>query len=91
MPYPYYEGVKSRLIFELPSVASGHRREYKVLKFDFDETGDEWAKYDPNGKRRINLKPSSRGTEEALNTLAKQGFVVRDLFVSDELGILLER
>jgi hypothetical protein len=91
MPYPYAEGLKLQLIFELPSVVSDQRREYKVLKFDFDVTGDEWSKNDPKGKRRISLKPTSRSTEEALNGLAKQGFVVRDLFVSDQLGILLER
>ena len=91
MPYPRWEGVKSRLIFELPPVASGQRREYKVLKVDFDETGDAWAKNDPSGKRHISLTPSSKGAEEAMNSLAKQGFVVRDLFVSDKVSILLER
>jgi hypothetical protein len=91
MPYPSSEGVKAWLIFELPSAAGGQRREYRVLKFDFDVTADAWSKSDPNGKRRVGLTAPSKGTEEALNSLAKQGFVVRDLFVSDKVSVLLER
>jgi len=39
----------------------------------------------------IDLTPSSKETMKMLNSLAKDGFLVKDLFVSDKVSVLLER
>jgi thiazole synthase ThiGH ThiG subunit len=79
------------LIFEQPSVDPGKRREYRVLKVEFQET-ENFA----DQKMDIDLTPSSKETIKTLNSLVKEGFVVRDLFVSDDVladkaSVLLER
>jgi hypothetical protein len=72
-------------------VEARKRREYRVLKVEFQET-ENFAEQ----KVDIDLTPSSKETIKTLNSLVKEGFVVRDLFVSDDLAarrasVLLER
>jgi hypothetical protein len=85
--YPNIDGTMQQLIFELPA-AGGAPREYKVLKFTLYV-----AERAANGRShlRIDLSPDSKDTEKKLNDLAREGFVVRGLFVSDTYSILLER
>jgi hypothetical protein len=86
MIYPTEEGTQSNLIFEQTGSGAAVRREYRVLKFDFQYTADE-----PNKKVHKDLTPASQEAIKQMNAMAKEGFVVRDLFISDELGVLLER
>jgi hypothetical protein len=67
------------------------RCQYKVLKVDFQETENFAAQ-----RIDFDLAPSSKETMKMFNRLVKEGFAVRDLFVSDPLytksaSILLER
>lgn len=78
--------MEDQLVFEQPAVTEGKRREYRVLKLELQETEDVAQK-----KIHFDLKPSSKETMEVLNKLANEGFVVRDLFYSDALSLLLER
>ena len=78
MPYPNYYGSERTLIFEQPSVDVSKRREYKVLKIELQET-ENFA----DQKVDIDLAPSSKETIKTLSSLVKDGFAVRDLFVSD--------
>jgi hypothetical protein len=86
--YPNADGTMQQLIFELPSAGGGARREYKVLKFTL-YVGERAA----NGRSRlrIDFSSDSKDAEKKLNDLAREGFVVRGLFISDEYCILLER
>lgn len=86
MAYPDRQGGKNKLIFERSLVDDGQRREYKVLKFEFQETENAAAK-----RVYIDLTAASKETLKLLNSLAKEGFVVRDLFNSDKVSVLLER
>ena len=91
MSYPEPPNIKNRLLFEQGPVADGQRREYKVLQLEFEVVQD-WKLKSPNPEVHIALAKSSK---EALNTLATEGFVVRDLFVSDvvtnKVSVILER
>ena len=80
-------GDKIKLIFEQPAVAEGQRYEYQVLKFDTKEEPDPMT---PN-KVVSKLTPESVEAMKQLNRLATEGFVVRDLFLSDMTSVLLER
>lgn len=91
MAYPYIEGIKSQLILEQASTDDGQKREYKVLKFDFQVVVDPNLKNRAEGRVHIDLTPGSKEVVNLLNSLAKEGFVVRDLFVSDKVSVLLER
>jgi hypothetical protein len=91
MTYPDGDGYEYTLIFEQPTVEAGKRREYKVLKVEFQE-----AENFEDQRMDIDLTPSSKETIKTLNSLVKEGFVVRDLFVSDDFppkraNVLLER
>jgi len=91
MTYPDSEGVEHMLIFEQPAADAGNRREYKVLKLEFQEMENF-----ENQRMNIDLTPSSKETIKTLNNLVKEGFVARDLFVSDYIdariaSVLLER
>jgi len=91
MSYPEPANVKNRLVFEQGPVVDGERREFKMLPLEFQVDHDGELKT-PNPDVQINLADSSK---QALNTLASEGFVVRDLFVSDfvtnKVSVLLER
>jgi hypothetical protein len=86
MTYPNKQGAENQLIFEQSALDGGTRREYRVLKFDFQDIEDASQK-----KVHTDLTPASKETMKMLNSLAKEGFVVRDLFVSDNVSVLLER
>jgi hypothetical protein len=91
MTYSDREGDENTLIFEQPGADVGKRRQYKVLKVDFQET-ENFAEQ----RMDFDLTPSSKETIKMLNRLVKEGFEVRDLFVSEPYSIrranvLLER
>jgi hypothetical protein len=86
MTYPDKNGIENKLVFEQRVVDDGKRREYKVLKLDFTETENIAEK-----KVYVDLTQSSKETMKTLNLFVKEGFVVRDLFVSDKVSVLLER
>jgi hypothetical protein len=84
-------GQERTLIFEQPASDVSKRREYKVLKVEFQET-ENFA----DQKVDIDLAPSSKETIKMLNSLVKEGFAVRDLFNFDpgwtkKASVLLER
>ena len=91
MSYPEPPNVKNRLVFEIGPLVDGERREYKVLQLGFQVVQD-WENKSPNLEVQIGLANSSK---DALNMLVNEGFVVRDLFVSDfvtsKVSVLLER
>jgi hypothetical protein len=82
--YPNKRLEETQLIFEQGAAGEGRRREYKVLKFKFEEVEDPAAK-----RVNIGLTQSSKEMLSTLNSLAQQGFVARELFGSDQ--VLLER
>ncbi len=91
MTYPSDGRYEDTLIFEQPASDVSKRREYKVLKIEFQETENF-----TDQKVDIDLTPSSKETIKTLNSLVKEGFAVRDLFVSDDVlanraSVLLER
>jgi len=84
-------GQERTLIFEQPASDASKRREYKVLKVEFQET-ENFA----DQRVDIDLAPSSKETIKTLNSLVKEGFAVRDLFNFDpgwtkKASVLLER
>lgn len=87
-------GYRNQLVFEQGSVAEGRRPEYRVLKLEF-QVVDDTLKRGGENEVHIDLTASSEETMKLLNSLAKEGFVVRDLFVSDivssKVSVLLER
>jgi len=91
MTYPNREGTKNELIFELGAGDNGKRREYKVLKFDFQVLKYSKLIGDGGKEVHVDLTPSSKEIMKTINALAKEGFVARDLFTSDKVSVLLER
>jgi hypothetical protein len=77
---------KEKLIFELGAADKSVRREYKVLRFEFLDGKDAAGK-----PVQVDLTPSSKETVRQMNNLAKEGFVVRELFKSKKVSVLLER
>ena len=77
---------KEKLIFELGAADNRVRREYRVLRFEFQDGKDAEGNPLP-----IDLTPSSKETVKEMNNLAQQGFVVRELFKSKKVTVLLER
>jgi len=94
MTYTGDSGVEDQLMFEQGPAADGQRYEYKVLDFEFQV---EDLAPGQGGKQEvcIDLTASSKDTMKLLNSLAKQGFIVRDLFIPREwmtkVSVLLER
>jgi len=91
MIYPNGDVFERTLIFEQPASDNSKRREYKVLKIELQET-ENFA----DQRVDIDLAPSSKEKIKTLNSLVKEGFAVRDLFVSDtdlayKASVLLER
>jgi hypothetical protein len=84
--YPNKDGLKTKLVFELKAVDDDTRHEYRVLKVDTEETEDAAEK-----KVHIDLTPSAKETIKLMNSLVKEGFAVRDLFLTDKPSVLLER
>lgn len=84
--YPSKSGHEDQLVFEKDAVDDGKRREYKVLKFGFQDVPDFEKK-----EVHLDLDPSARETMKLLNRLVNEGFTVRDLFFSNKVSVLLER
>lgn len=85
----------NQLVFERGTGDAPQYREYKTLKLNFQIIDSLALERGANGKVRFDLTPASRETVKLINTLVKEGFVVRDLFVSDtvseDVNVLLER
>jgi hypothetical protein len=86
MTYPNKESVENKLIFEQSLNNNSKRFEYKVLKFEFIDTEN-------TAEKRVltDLSPSSKETINIFHKLIKDGFKVCDLFMSDQVSVLLER
>lgn len=91
--YPNVIGKKFDIIFEQPAVNDGKRRTYKALKFVLQSVENVAEQ-----RVEIDLAPSSKETVKTLNSLVNEGFVVRDLFLPDNIvsrkvtvSVLLER
>lgn len=84
--YPDGQGTKDSLIFELRLDGKSANTEFKILKFGFNEREDL-----KEGKVYIDLTPEAKDSIKKMNQLAKEGFVVRDLFESDKVSAILER
>jgi hypothetical protein len=95
MSYTDRRDVKDQLVFEQGPIADGRRPEYRVLKLEFQVVEDLTLKGGGEKQVRVDLTASSKETMKLLNSLAKERFVVRDLFVSDivsnKVSVLLER
>jgi hypothetical protein len=85
----------NQLVFEQGTTEDVRRREYKTLNLSFQMINPLALKHAANGKVQLDLTPASKETMKLINSLAGEGFVVRDLFVaevvSDKVSILLER
>ena len=84
----------NQLVFERRGTDNAHRRVYKTLKVSFDVMRDMAG--NPPSRVHVDLTAASKETLAVFKDLTKQGFSVRDLFVSDVNGfktvsILLER
>ena len=79
MVYPDRDGDETRLVFEQKLVDDGRRREYRVLRLELQSAAD-------SAERRVHteLAPSSKETMKAFDQLVKEGFAVRDLFISGD-------
>lgn len=84
--YPDQHGIKNSLIFESNLAGKSKGAEFKVLEFDFDKREDKNA-----GKVYVKLTSLAESSIKTMNELAKQGFVVRDLFEGDKVSVILER
>jgi hypothetical protein len=89
--YPNVRGSRNQLIFELKERDNDKRPEYKVLKFDFQVLRYSKVMGDGGKEVHVDLTPSSKEIMKTINVLAKDGFIVRDLFNADKVGVLLER
>jgi len=83
--YPNNFGEKETLVFEVPQAAPVKKREYKVLRFDFT------AKPNGDGTLRRVLTPESEENLKTLNQLARENFIVCDVFYTGKVSLLLER
>lgn len=86
MTYPNKQGDKSTLIFEQSTDGNKEQREYRILQFDFDVTEKT-----SESKLNQNLTERSKESITIMNSLVKDGFEVRDLFVSEKVSMILER
>jgi len=84
--YPNDQGTENKLVFEQASVNNNTRREYKALKLEFEDIENL-----AENKVYSDLTPESKETVKTFNKLVEEGFIVRDLFVSDKVSVLLER
>jgi hypothetical protein len=76
MTYPGDRGLRNKLIFEQKASGDNTKREYKVLKIEFSNTPDA-----ANQHITTDLKTESKETMKLLNRMAKEGYVVCDLFL----------
>ena len=90
-----YLSYSNELVFERPTNGSTRTSEYRVLQLSFQLLDPPIRKGVNVPNARVDLTPEGKETVKLINDLAKQGFVVRDLFISDfiskSVGVLLER
>ncbi len=84
--YPNEEGIRNTLIFEQNLDGKGKNAEFRILSFEFDRNEKE-----TEGRVFIDLTPSSKEAVKKMNEWAKEGFVVRDLFDSGKVSVIMER
>jgi hypothetical protein len=78
---------ENKLIFERRLSDDGKRREYRVLMFEFRFEEDAGGK-----GGRIDITAQGKAALSALHDLVREGFAVRDLFLSGKrVGAILER
>lgn len=71
MVYPDHDGDETKLVFEQKQVDDGQRREYRVLRLEFQSAADSAKK-----KVQTDLAPSSKETMKVFDELVKEGFFV---------------
>ena len=84
----------NQLVFELQANGGTRSYEYKALKLSFQLLDRQVLKDKKEAHVHLDLTPEAKETVKLINDLARQGFVVRDLFISDvvpkSVGVLLE-
>lgn len=88
--------LKYQLVFEQSGSEIISKREYRILNFQLQVTKSAMSlRRNERAEVSIDLSESSRATLREINALAKQGFTVRDLFITDsewkQVSVLLER
>ena len=73
MNYGCQTGSSTLMIFELPSVRHGKKREYKLLAIELKELENG-----ANAKAEFEMSSGSNSAVQELNRLSKDGFEVRD-------------
>ena len=90
-----YQPHSNELVFERPINGCARSAEYKVLKLSFQLVDPPVRKGVRVSDARVDLTPEAKNTVKLLNDLAREGFVVRDLFrpefISNNVHVLLER
>lgn len=86
MTYPDNQGRENELIFEQRGTADEEHREYRILKFSFQE-----QKNSALGQVQIELTPTSKKALEDMHHLINEGFRIKDIFGVNEPGLILER
>lgn len=86
MTYPNNRGTETQLVFEQRLDKEARRREYRVLKIEFEQVEDEIGK-----RVNIELTRKSKETIRKMNEMVREGYEVRDLFFAKEFRIILER
>lgn len=84
--YPNDQGTENKLIFEQSSARNGTRREYKVLKFEFEDIENV-----AENRVHTDLTPPSKEAMKMINRLVKEGYIIRDLFSANGVSVLFER
>lgn len=84
--YPDERGTRNTLIFEQQLDGKDAQSEFRILSFQFDVKEDQ-----AEGKVYIELTQSSKETVKTMNELANEGFIVRDLFDSGNVSVIMER
>lgn len=90
-----YQNFGNELVFERPTNGSTRTSEYRVLQLSFQLLDPPIRKGVNVPNARVDLTPEGKETVKLINDLARQGFVVRDLFMADfiskSVSVLLER
>lgn len=77
--YPDSGGSRRALVFEQDAAGGGVRREYRVVRFGLQTRGNS-----DEQTMEVALAPASSETQQELNRLAAEGFVVLALFDADK-------
>jgi hypothetical protein len=88
MTYPDGDGRENQLVFEQGPAAGARRRDYRVLKLDYEDVLDA---VEEKKVRADRVAPLSKEAAKMFDQLVREGYEVRDLFFSDRVCVLLER